>query len=67
MTLFTWLESKTRKLKWYDISLTKLGTAAFALLAAKLWPVLLSLDWTVYLIVFVVAVIRPCYAMFASD
>jgi hypothetical protein len=67
MTLFKWMESKTRNLKWYDISLTKLATAAFALMAAKLWPALLSLDWTVYLVVFVIAAIRPCYSLFASD
>lgn len=67
MTLLNWMESKTRNFKWYDISLTKLATAAFALMAAKLWPTLLSLDWTVYLAVFVIAAIRPCYSLFASD
>ena len=67
MTPFQWAESKIRRFKWYDISLTKLATAAFVLLAAKLWPALLSLDWSVYLTVSVIAAVRPCLVMFSSD
>ena len=66
MGLFSWIESKIRKMHWYDISLVKLASAAFALLIAKWWPPLLSLDWYWYLVIAIVASIIPMYRMFTK-
>ena len=46
-----------------DISLIKITTAAIVLLIASLWPPLVSLDWYWYVIVAVVAGIRPMMHM----
>lgn len=59
-----WLNSKVKKMNWFDIKMIKWSVAAFILLIAKLWPPLLSLNWYWYLIIGVVAMIRPLYTMF---
>ncbi|OGC23367.1 hypothetical protein A2291_06880 [candidate division WOR-1 bacterium RIFOXYB2_FULL_42_35] len=59
MKLFAWLDSKVKKLDLLDITLTKLAVLGFALLVAKLWSPILSLDWYWYAIIYVVAAIRP--------
>ncbi len=59
MACFEWLNKKIKKMEWYDISLTKLSTAAFILMVAKLWNPILSLEWYWYAIIFVLAAIRP--------
>ena len=56
-----WAKKKIRKLDAYDIGLIKLSTAAFALMVAKLWTPLLSLDWYWYLIIALVLAIKPVY------
>lgn len=64
MSLITWMDSKIQKLKWYDISLTKLSVAAFILFVAKLWTPILSLGWYWYLVIGVVAAISPVSKVF---
>jgi hypothetical protein len=39
---------------------------AFALMLAKLWPPLLSLEWYWYGLVFVAAAIKPMYVYFSK-
>ena len=53
------LDAKIKKCGWFDISLVKLSTFAFALLVAKLWQPILSLEWYWYAAIFVLAAIKP--------
>ncbi len=53
-----------KNFKWYHMSLTKLSTAAFILMVAKLWPDILAADVYVYAAIFVLAAILPAYKMF---
>jgi hypothetical protein len=46
------LETRLARLGLWDIACLKICVFAFALLLAKLWPPLLSLDWKVYAGVF---------------
>ncbi|MBU4246413.1 MAG: hypothetical protein ABIF85_04845 [Nanoarchaeota archaeon] len=66
MNLTDWMTSKIRKFDWADISLTKISVFSFALMAAKLWAPLLSLEWHWYAVIFVLAAIRPLYKVFAK-
>jgi hypothetical protein len=59
-----WLDSKIKKMNWLDIKMIKWSVAAFILLIAKLWPTIFSLNWYWYLIIGVLAMIRPVYTMF---
>jgi len=61
MSYFTWVDKRIKKLRWFDISLIKISTAAFILLVAKLWAPLLSLDWYWYLVIVLVAGARPLF------
>ncbi len=59
-----WAKQKIRKLNACDIGLVKLSTAAFALMVAKLWTPILSLDWYWYLIIAIVLAIKPIYKVY---
>ena len=59
-----WAKKKIRKLDACDMSLVKLSTAAFALMIAKLWTPILSLDWYWYLIIAIVLAIKPIYNVY---
>jgi len=61
MTLGTLADSKIKKLNWIDIQFIKLSVAGCILMIAKLWELLLSLDWYWYAIIFVLAAIKPAY------
>ena len=63
MSLFAWADARISRLKWYDIGLIKVGVAAFVLMLATFLPALLQVDWYVYLIIAVLASIRPAYLM----
>ena len=52
---------KIKELDWADMGLIKIASAAFALMVAKLWVPLLSLDWYWYGLIFIVTAIRPMY------
>jgi hypothetical protein len=47
MNFNTWANSKLKNSTWVDVSLIKISAASFALMVAKLWEPLLSLDWLV--------------------
>ncbi|MBU0980367.1 MAG: hypothetical protein KJ709_06155 [Nanoarchaeota archaeon] len=66
MGFSTWMDGKIKKMRWFDVSLVKLGTAAIILMIAKLWAPLLSLDWYWYLILFIVFAIKPCMIVFSK-
>ena len=64
MGLFDWANSKIKGMDWTDIALTKLSVFAFALMIAKLWMPILNLEWYWYLVIFIIAAIKPFYKMF---
>lgn len=53
------MNAKIKKLDVWDIQCIKLGAMGFALLLAKLWQPILSLEWYWYALIIVLAVIRP--------
>ena len=59
MNFKNWTAKKVRKLSWSDIQLIKLASAAFILMIAKLWTPILSFDWYWYLIIAVLASLKP--------
>ncbi len=59
-----WANSKIKKMTLVDIKLIKLSVFAFALMVAKLWQPILSLDWYWYAVMFIAFAIRPCITMF---
>lgn len=63
MSLFSWMNAKIPMLKWYDISLIKLASAAFALLIAKIWPPLLTPDWPIFAALTIAASVPVCVKM----
>lgn len=62
-----WCNLQVKKLDCLDIKLIKLATAAFVLLLAKFFPILISFDWFMYVIVIFVAAIRPYKKVFCFD
>jgi hypothetical protein len=54
----------TKKLDCIDIGLIKLSVFAFALMLAKLYEPLLSLEWHWYAIIVALAAIKPLHKMF---
>lgn len=61
MRLLRFFDNNIKYLRWFDISLIKLSTAAFILMIAKLWTPLLTMEWYWYLIISLIATIRPIY------
>jgi len=47
-----------------DIALTKIAVFAGALIIAKLWNPILSLDWYWYLIISILAAIKPLSSLY---
>ncbi len=64
MCLFSWADSKIKNFKSYDISLIKIATTALVLMLAKFFPVLTSLEWYWYLIVFFLTSVSVWLKMF---
>ena len=65
MSFNEWANEKIQNMVWFDISLVKLSAAAFALMIAKLWAPLLSLEWYWYLVIGLVAALKPMYKVFS--
>ncbi len=61
-----WCNKKISKYKWEDIAFIKLSVLFFTLMLAKFWPGILSLDWYVYLILFVLFAIVPLIKLFSK-
>ena len=66
MGFWKWADAKAKKIDALDMGLVKVSVFFFALLLAKLWPPLMSLDWQWYALVFVLAGILPTYDVFKS-
>ena len=52
MGIFTWGESRIKRLTVWDLGVLKVCLIAFALLVAKLSPVVLVFEWYWYALVF---------------
>ncbi len=59
-----WYNSKIKKLTWLDIAMIKTAVFVFALLLAKLWEPILSLEWYWYASVFVTLYIITMFRIF---
>ncbi|MBN2102117.1 MAG: hypothetical protein JW716_04570 [Candidatus Aenigmarchaeota archaeon] len=59
-------EFKAVKKNWKDIALVKLCVFFFALMVAKLWNPVLSLEWYWYGLLFVIFAIKPLYSIFSK-
>lgn len=64
MSLFDWIDNKTRNWRWYDFGLLKICVAAFVLAVADLWPALLMPGWTVYGTIFLIVYIALLFRVF---
>lgn len=65
MAAFTdWANARMKNLNWIDMGFVKLSVFAFALMVAKLWEPILSLEWYWYGIIFVLAAIPPTIRIF---
>lgn len=59
MSIFDWANDRIGRMTWVDLGLTKFAVATFALMVAKLWPPLLSLEWYWYALLFVLLAAIP--------
>lgn len=64
MCLKKFYSETMKKYKWYDIGFIKLGSMAFALMIAKFWEPLISLEWYWYGLILLLASIMPLYHAF---
>ena len=64
MNLFKWAIERTKKMDVWDIGFVKIFSFAGGLLIAKLWKPILSLDWYWYLVILLLANIKPTYSFF---
>ena len=66
MPLTLWANKQIKKLDIVDIKLIKIGVVAITLMIVALWPPLASLAWYWYLIIFILAYVRPMYKVFGK-
>ncbi len=64
MSYKIWVDSMAKKLSGCDIGWVKISVFAFALMIAKLWQPILSLEWYCYAIICALAAIKPVYSIF---
>jgi len=67
MGIVAWENERLKNLTFWDVPLIKIAVGAFVLMLAKLWTPLLGLDWYWYLIIAVVAAIKPMIAILKKD
>ena len=63
MAFWNWIEARAARLTALDIGLLKLCVAAFVLMVAKLWPPLLTPNWTVFAAIFAVTYVPLMFKM----
>jgi hypothetical protein len=59
MSYKQWAEKKMKKMDVYDMKLIKWSVAAFTLMLASIWPVLISWQWYWYGLLGVLFMWRP--------
>lgn len=55
MTMQQWMDARVARLNWMDIGLLTIRVIAFALMIAKLWPVILTPHWAIFAFLFLLA------------
>lgn len=55
MTLQQWMDARVARMNWMDIGLLTICVIAFALMIAKLWPVILTPHWAIFAFLFLLA------------
>ena len=55
MRLTNWLDKRVARMNWMDVGLLKICVIAFALMLAKLWPVILTPHWVFFAFLFLLA------------
>ena len=66
MGFVDWANAKVKNFNIIDVQFLKLGVAAFVLMIAKLWQPILALDWYWYLVIALLAAIKPIRAVFSK-
>lgn len=65
-----WTERLAKNAKWYDFSLFEMSVFSGTMLLLTIWPdfrrIALSIDWYIYLIVFIIATIPLLKKMFSD-
>lgn len=64
MSFIKFANSKIKKIDFFDFQLVKISSFFFALTLAILFPIIISLDWYIYAVIFILAAIRPFYKVF---
>lgn len=55
MNFMKWLDARVARMGWMDIALLKICVAAFTLMLAKLWPIILTPHWAIFAFIFLLA------------
>lgn len=66
MSFGDWMNDRVKGLDWIDMGCVKAGAMLFALLAAKIWPPLLSMSPWVYAVALLLVSVRPMIHSLAS-
>jgi hypothetical protein len=70
MSLMSWMEGNIQKMKWYDMSLTKMSVMFFTLFLITIWDAfrvfVLSIEWYWYLVLFVLFALPVMIKMFSK-
>ncbi len=64
MNIFKWGIRGTKKLDTLDVLFIKIFAVAGGLLIAKLWSPILSFEWYWYLVIILLAMIKPMISFF---
>ncbi len=67
MSYFKWAEEKIKKMTVWDVGILKICVLACALLIAKIWPAILSLEWYCYGSIFLVTYIYLIYKIYIKN
>ncbi len=67
MDFGNWMNRGVKRMDWIDMGCVKAGAMLFALLAAKLWPVLLSFPLWVYAVALVLVSFRPLVRFLSGE
>jgi len=70
MSLMEWMEGSIKKMKWYDISLTKFSVMFFTLFLITVWPdfrnLVMRFEWYWYLALFILFALPVMKKMFSK-
>ena len=59
MGLVKWADKRIGGIGFWDVQAIKISVLGFALMIAKLWEPVLSLEWYWYALIFVIFAVKP--------